>query len=248
MSSGSPTISDRTMENTRAGAHSWANRPPLTALTRLRRVLISTISAPQRSSWPVKSASSSGVQSGFSNSAEPPPEISSSTQSFAPSGPTRRMASSVAANEFRSGTGCPASRMRRPGISPRAWPYLVMTMPSATASPRYAAAAAAICHAALPSATSTRRPSGGARCASARCTAASGKTAWIAASMMRPASSRMVIRHPPFPRVRRVSDVLEPAYPTGRALSSRPSEGAAAASWAGMQECFAALRKFVGFD
>ena len=47
ISNGSPSTSDRTMENTRAGAQSWANLPPLTAENRLRRVLISVISAPQ---------------------------------------------------------------------------------------------------------------------------------------------------------------------------------------------------------
>ena len=81
MSSGSPRMSDRTTEYTRAGAACWANLPPFTADSRLRRVLISTMSAPQASSCRVMSSISSGGIRGFSNSAEPPPDSRNRTVS-----------------------------------------------------------------------------------------------------------------------------------------------------------------------
>ena len=109
MSSGSPMTSDSTTENTCAGAHSCANRPPLTAERRLRTVFISTMSAPLASSCFVTDASAPPSMSGLSNSALPPPESRNNTRSSAPSGATRSMAACVAAKEFSSGTGWPAS-------------------------------------------------------------------------------------------------------------------------------------------
>ena len=79
MSIGSPMMSDKIMAYTCAGLQISANFPPLTADRRLRIVLISTMSAPLASSCLVTDSSSSALQSGFSNRAEPPPEIRSKT-------------------------------------------------------------------------------------------------------------------------------------------------------------------------
>ena len=49
ISSGSPSISDNTIDNTCAGSHNFANRPPFTSDKRFLIVLISTISAPHAS-------------------------------------------------------------------------------------------------------------------------------------------------------------------------------------------------------
>ena len=175
ISSGSPRMSDNTTWNTRAGAQACAKRPPLTAERRLRIVLISMMSAPQASSWRVISCNSSPGISGCSNNALPPPESRNSTVSPAPAPATRSNAARVAAKPFSSGIGWPASRQATPGSSPCAWPYLVMTTPPST-RPRQPSAACAICQAALPAATSSTRPPG-ANPASARRTAASGRTA-----------------------------------------------------------------------
>ena len=91
-SSRSPSTSESMIETTRAGAQSCANRPPLTAERRFLMALISVMSAPQASSCQVMSCSASGGISGFSNSAEPPPEIRNSTVSPSPSGRTISMA------------------------------------------------------------------------------------------------------------------------------------------------------------
>ena len=179
MSSGSPRISERMTASTFAGQHSWANRPPLTALSRFRMVLISTISAPQASSCPVIFCSSSPETSGFSNRALPPPESRNSTVSFSVRSATRSSAACVPRNEFSSGTGCPASKQEKFAMGPITWSYLVTTTPFSIRPPRQSEAALAICQAALPAATSSTLP-GNSICCSARCTAASGCTAAIA--------------------------------------------------------------------
>ena len=158
MSSGSPMMSDRTMENTFAGAQCWANRPPLTAESRLRMVFISTMSAPlARRLWVMDWSSSWGT-SGASKRAEPPPERRKRTVSSAVRPSVRASASSVAEKVSWSGTGCPASRMSREPMGPWAWPCLVMMMPPSSRPPTQSQAARAIDQAALPTATSTTRP------------------------------------------------------------------------------------------
>ena len=152
-------------------------------------VLISTISAPQASSWPVMSCSSSPGISGFSNSAEPPPDSRNSTVSFSVRPCTKSRASAVPRKEFSSGTGWPASMHTQFGMSPFTWSYLVTTTPRSIRSPRHSAAVWAICQAALPAATSSTLP-GNARFSSARRTAASGSTAAMAARTMASASLR----------------------------------------------------------
>ena len=102
-------MSDRTMENTWAGAHSWANLPPFTADSRLRTVFISTISAPQASMAWVRWESSSAGMRGHSNRAEPPPDTRNTTVSSAVRSSTSSMAARVPRKEFSSGTGCPPS-------------------------------------------------------------------------------------------------------------------------------------------
>ncbi len=109
ISSGSPRISLSTILYTFAGSQSFANFPPFTADKRLRIVFISTISAPQARSCFVISASSSPDTSGFSQSADPPPESKNNTVSSACNPDTRSSAACVARKEFSSGTGCPAS-------------------------------------------------------------------------------------------------------------------------------------------
>ena len=109
ISNGPPTTSDNTTEKTLAGAHSAANFPPFTAENRLRRVLISTISAPQDSSSRVSRSKSPAGISGDSNRADPPPESRNRTVSPESSADTASMARRVAEKEFSSGTGCPAS-------------------------------------------------------------------------------------------------------------------------------------------
>ncbi len=135
MSKGSPMMSERTMEKTLAGAQSSAYRPPLTAERRFLTVFISTMSAPQASSCLVRLVSSSGGMRGFSKRAEPPPERRKSTVSSGARSFTRSMAAWVAAKEFSSGTGCPASKIRRLPMGPLACSYLVMTTPSWMRSP-----------------------------------------------------------------------------------------------------------------
>ena len=109
MSSGSPSTSLRTMLYTLAGAQAKANRPPLTADSRLRMVFISTMPAPQASSWPVMSCSSAPGSRGFSSRALPPPDKRNRTVSPSRALSARSRAAWVARNEFSSGTGCPAS-------------------------------------------------------------------------------------------------------------------------------------------
>ena len=191
MSSGSPKISLRTMLNTCAGAHSSAKRPPLTADRRLRIVFISTISAPQASSWRVMSCSSSPGISGFSNNALPPPDSRNRTVSCSVSPCTRSSAFCVPAKLPSSGTGWPPSQQTTPGISPRTWPYLVTTTPPST-WPSVLTAAAAICQAAFPAATRSVRPPRGWYARRARCTASSGRTAFRLAEMIRYASLRNI--------------------------------------------------------
>ena len=159
ISSGSPRMSLSTTLYTAAGAQASANRPPLTADSRLRIVLISTISAPQAKSACVTACSSSAGNSGFSNSALPPPESRNSTVSSARRPLTSASARWVAAKLLSSGTGCPASQQVTPGSGPLTWPYFVMTIPPST-RPSTASAAWAICHAALPAATRNTRPCG----------------------------------------------------------------------------------------
>ena len=177
--------------NTCAGAQLCANRPPLTPDKRLRMVFISTISAPLASSWPVICCSSAPGISGFSNSALPPPDSRNSTVSSAVKPCTSSSAFRVAAKPFSSGTGCPASQQSTPGIVPFTWPYLVTTTPPST-RPRNFTAAWAICHAALPAATSSTLPPCGRKFFSARRTASSGRTAFRLARMMASASLRSV--------------------------------------------------------
>ena len=193
MSSGSPMMSERTTENTFAGAQSCAKRPPLTAERRLRSVFISTMFAPQASSCFVMSSSSSVGMSGFSKSAEPPPERRKSTVSSAVRFSTSFIASAVAANEFASGTGWPASKMRVCGSSPFEWLYFVITTPSSILSPSIAQAVFAICHAALPAATMTSRPAPNSRPSSAFATAVSGSAARSASAMILSASSLILL-------------------------------------------------------
>ena len=183
MSGGSPSTSLRTTEYTRAGAQRRANRPPFTAESRLRTVFISTMSAPEASSRPVMSCSSPALTRGSSNRALPPPDSRNRTVSSSPRSDTSASASRVARKEFSSGTGWPASRQRTPGMGPATWPYLVMTMPLSTASPRHSRAVLAICQAAFPAATSTTRP-GKVLPSRARRTASSGRTAAMARSMI----------------------------------------------------------------
>ena len=109
MSSGSPRMSLSTTANTFAGAQAWANRPPLTRDSRLRMVFISTMSAPQASSWRVMSCNSSPDTKGCSNRALPPPESRNSTVSSAVSPCTSSSARAVAKKLPLSGTGWPAS-------------------------------------------------------------------------------------------------------------------------------------------
>ena len=101
-------MSERTTENTFAGAQYCAKRPPLTAERCLRSVFISTMFAPQASSCFVMSSSSAAGMSGLSNSAEPPPESRKSTVSSAVRFSTSFIAASAEAKEFSSGTGWPA--------------------------------------------------------------------------------------------------------------------------------------------
>ena len=169
------------METTWAGAHSWAKRPPFTPEKRLRRVLISTISAPQTSRLWVSSSRSAAGMSGFSNKAEPPPESRNSTVSCAVSPLTRSSACWVAVKLFSSGMGCPASRMVKLAMGPLLWSYLVMTIPVSMREPRMRLAALAICQAPLPAATSTTRPEPKSRPSSALRTASSGWAAVMAA-------------------------------------------------------------------
>ena len=119
MSSGSAMMSESTTVITCAGAHSWAKRPPLTAESRLRMVFISTMSAPLASNWEVISCSSAPGMRGFSNSAEPPPEIRQSTVSSAVSPRTRDWMRRAASSPAASGTGWAASTtsMRRHGTA-----------------------------------------------------------------------------------------------------------------------------------
>ena len=105
ISSGSPSMSDNTIENTCAGSHSFAKRPPFTSDKRFLIVLISTISAPQASSWFVIFCSSSSGIFGFSNKALPPPDKRNNTVSSLESPVTISIAACVALNEFSSGTG-----------------------------------------------------------------------------------------------------------------------------------------------
>lgn len=74
-------MSESTTEYTCAGMQISAKRPPLTAESRLRMVLISRMSAPQESSWSVMFSSSQRGTSGLSNSDDPPPETRNSTVS-----------------------------------------------------------------------------------------------------------------------------------------------------------------------
>ena len=93
----SPMTSDKTMLYTFAGMQASANLPPLTAEKRFLSVFISFMSAPEaRSSWVSLLISSAGI-SGFSKSAEPPPERRNSTVSPSPRGFTSSSTFSVAA-------------------------------------------------------------------------------------------------------------------------------------------------------
>ena len=177
MSRGSPRMSDRTMEYTRAGAHSWAKRPPFTADSRLRMVFISTMSAPQdSSSWVSRARSSAGTR-GRSNRAEPPPDTRKITVSSAVRPDTRSMAAWVPWKEPSSGTGWPPSQMAQWGMFPMLWPCLVTTTPAWSRSPSRLAAQLAICQAALPAATRQSFPGPKSFCSSARRTAWSGRQA-----------------------------------------------------------------------
>ena len=193
MSSGSPMMSERTTENTFAGAQYCAKRPPLTAERCLRSVFISTMFAPQASSCFVMSSSSAAGMSGFSKSAEPPPESRKSTVSSAVRFSTSFIAASAEAKEFSSGTGWPASMMRVCGSSPFECPYFVTTSPSSILSPSIAQAVLAICHAALPTATMTSLPGPNSRPSSALATAVSGSAARSASAMILSASSLILL-------------------------------------------------------
>ena len=190
MSTGSPTISDSIIAATSAGAHIFANLPPFTEESLLRTVFISTISAEHAISWADISLSSSKGTSGFSNSALPPPETRKSTVSPAPAFFASSIACSVAATEFSSGMGCPASYTLTRSKPPCAWPYLVITIPSSILSSSHAALA--IVQAALPIATRYILPLSSSL-SSAALTAACGCTAAIAASIIALASLFMPI-------------------------------------------------------
>ncbi len=146
------------MLNIRAGWQWRANFPPFTPERRLRIVLISTMPAPQARSCRVTAKSSSSGIRGFSKRALPPPESRKRTVSFSVRFPVSFRTAAVAANEFLSGTGCPASRQSIRGISPFTWPYLVTTTPASIRSPKRSEAALAICQAAFPAAATTSRP------------------------------------------------------------------------------------------
>ena len=92
-------MSLNTMLKTFAGAQNWAKRPPFTADKRLRMMLISVISAPQARSCFVMSASSSPGSSGFSKSADPPPDNRKITVSSFFRPPARSKAARVPAKE-----------------------------------------------------------------------------------------------------------------------------------------------------
>ncbi len=109
MSSGSPMMSDSTTENTLAGAHSAANRPPFTAEKRLRTVFISTMSAPLAKSCRVMSCNSSAGMRSCSKRALPPPDSRSSTVSVGSRSRVSSSTTAVARKLSSSGTGWPAS-------------------------------------------------------------------------------------------------------------------------------------------
>ena len=189
ISSGSPRMSLSTMQSTCAGAQACANRPPFTADSRLRMVLISTISAPQARSWPVMSCNSDSGTSGCSSRALPPPESRNTTVSCAPRSRTSASAALVPRQEPSSGMGCPPSKHAMPASGPLLWPYFVMTTPRRMRPPRQDTAAWAICHAALPAATRYTPPVPKSWLSSARMTATSGSTAWMPADTIFSASS-----------------------------------------------------------
>ncbi len=83
-----------------------ASRPPLMADRCLRMALISSIEAPQRTSSRFNSVISSSEtvsSSGFSTSAEPPPEITKNTSVFSSASPSVSRMASAAARLRRSG-------------------------------------------------------------------------------------------------------------------------------------------------
>ena len=183
-------MSERTTANTLAGAQCRANRPPLTADSRLRMVFISTMSAPLASSCFVMSWSSSRGTNGDSKRAEPPPDRRKRTVSSADSPRVSSSACAVAEKVSPSGTGWPASRTRREPTGPSAWPCLVMTMPALILSPRQSQAALPMDQPALPAETRISRPGPKLLPSSARRTASSGMTREMAERTIRSASAR----------------------------------------------------------
>ena len=183
ISRGSPSMSESTIEYTCAGSHIFANLPPFTIDKRFLIVFISTMSAPQERSWLVMSESSSPEICGFSNNALPPPERRKRTVSLLFKSETISRTFCVALKELSSGTGCPASKHVTFSISPLTCPYFVITIPLSILSPKYSDAAFAICHAAFPTETRITLP-GNSLFSSALITALSGRTAFIAASII----------------------------------------------------------------
>ena len=112
-------------------------------------------------------------RSDASKRAEPPPERRNSRSSSSPSPWTSSKARSDAAKEAASATGCPASKISRPGRGPWLWPYFVTTNPPSTLT--VSRAAEAIRHAAFPTDTNSVRPEGGRKPSRASFTATSGK-------------------------------------------------------------------------
>ena len=125
----------------------------------MRMVLISTMSAPQAKSCPVMSFMSFSVtpSAGSSNRAEPPPDTRNSTVSSAVSPLTCSSSALVPLSVFSSSTGCPASYISSPAISPIECSYFVTTAPEIP-EPRISPAALAILHAALPIDATITRP------------------------------------------------------------------------------------------
>ena len=122
--------SERMIEQTFAGLHRSAKRPPLTLDSFFRMVLMETISRASFKKSLFSSCNSFKGISGLSNKALAPPESRKTTVSSFRKEEHIPMASSVALTEFSSTSGWPASKQRTCSICPPVWPYLVITMPS----------------------------------------------------------------------------------------------------------------------
>ena len=137
-SSGSPMTSDRTSVSTSAGMAARASCPPLSTERCLRTALSALIVAPASSKSRVVACFSCRVigGAGAGVSAEPPPEISTTTRSSAPARRARSSRRWAARWPRSSGTGWPASARRIRRVGP-VWPSLTTTKPSAMRSAEY---------------------------------------------------------------------------------------------------------------